>query len=552
MTVSIAGAPRRIFLTGLMASGKSTVAPLLAARLGWDWVDLDELIAQRTGQTIAQLFSVSEAAFRSAETAALAELAATPPGVAGQIVATGGGAIGSEVNRELMRGVGKLVALEVTPEVALSRAMAPGQPERPLLHGDALAQLRALHAARAPLYATADLRVATDNLAPGAVTDRIIAGLVARGGLPLVAEDSQIIPVAIPAAPHTITIAWGGLSRLPAVLDDLHLPLRLTIVTDAQIRPLYLDGVCEVLRMAGYDVGISIIPAGETAKTLQTVQNVYDDLLGRRAERGEAIIALGGGVVGDLAGFAAATYLRGVPVIQLPTTLLAQVDSAIGGKTGVNHPRAKNIIGAFYQPRAILIDPATLLTLSDRLLREGLGEVVKYGVILDGDLFADLEAHHADLLRRDPQWLAAIITRCAAIKAGVVAADEREAGQRLLLNYGHTIGHALEALAGYGTLLHGEAVFLGMAVEARIARRLGLIDAAAVARQDALALACGAPTQLPADLTPAMVLAATRLDKKAQGGRVRWALPDGPGHGVAVDVPDEVALAAIADVLGGV
>lgn len=536
---------RRIFLTGLTASGKSTIAPLLGAHLGWTWVDLDRVIEHREGMTIAAIFARDEQAFRELESAVLAELAqATVPGDGGIVIATGGGAIIAPANRAVMHANGLLVALRIPPDIAAARLATAGALNRPLLRGNARQRLRELADERAPLYAGADFQVDADA-DPAIVAHRVLAGLLARGVIPAHEVPHQMIAVPLPITPHTITVTWGGLTRLARILDDLALPRRVTIITDDHVGPLYLEGVQAELTAAGYAAGTITIPAGEEQKTLVTVAAVYDELVARRAERGEAIVALGGGVVGDLAGFVAATYLRGVPLIQVPTTLLAQVDSAIGGKTGVNHPRAKNMIGAFYQPRAILIDPATLLTLSERLLREGLGEVVKYGVILDANLFADLEAHHGAILGRDPHWLVAIIARSVAIKVEVIVADEREAGRRLLLNYGHTIGHALETLVGYGALLHGEAIFLGMAAEARIAQALGLIGADLVARQDALIAACGGPPSLPTGLDAGALLEATRLDKKTQAGRVRWVLPDALGHGGIYDVPDEVALATL-------
>ncbi len=534
---------RHIYLTGLTGSGKTTIAPLLADLLGWAWLDLDPIIEARTGQTIPALFAQDEGAFRAAETAALREVAerADPT-----VIATGGGVVLAEANRVLMAATGVVVALDVAPAVAAARVMAQSI-DRPLVRGDALARIRDLHVARGPLYAQAPVRVATDDAPPDAVARRVLAAIVARGRLPRIDAPSQTIAVATPSQAYAITIAWGALGKLADELEDARLPRQLTLVTDTTIAPLYLDGVRTGLEAAGYAVGVSVIPAGETQKTLATVEAVYDELITRRAERGAAIIALGGGVVGDLAGFTAATYLRGVPLIQVPTTLLAQVDAAIGGKTGVNHPRAKNMIGAFYQPLRVVIDPAVLLTLSDRLFREGLGEVAKYGAILDADLFALLEDRAADLLRRDPALLCEVIGRCAQIKARIVSEDEREGGERILLNYGHTIGHALEALTGYSALLHGEAVWLGMAVEAQVARAMGVVDDAFLRRQNALACALGAPASLPAGLTPAAILAATRLDKKSQGGQVRWVLPTALGHATTRIVPDDVALAAIAD-----
>ncbi|HKD77651.1 MAG TPA: 3-dehydroquinate synthase, partial [Ktedonobacterales bacterium] len=380
-----------------------------------------------------------------------------------------------------------------------------------------------------------------DDLTPGYAIQRIIAGLAAQGLLFADQTEPAVIEVPLGSQSHSITVGWGEMARLAEHIATLSLPRRLTIVGDSHVADLFLAGVLGNLK-AGFDAHAIVIPAGEASKDIGQLSAIYDALIERRHERGEPIVALGGGVVGDLAGFVAATYLRGVPLIQVPTTLLAMVDSAIGGKTGINHPRAKNSIGAFYQPRAVICDPAILLTLPDRIFREGWGEIVKYGMALDGALFTLLEAEGIRLLDRNSTQLLPIIARCAQIKADIVAGDEREAGRRMILNYGHTIGHALEATTGYGTLLHGEAVFLGMAVEARIAQRLGLLSADAVARQDAISRIFYAPDHVPA-IEPEAILAATRLDKKTRGGRVNWVLPVDVGDTtITANVPDDLVL----------
>lgn len=530
---------QRLFLVGLTGSGKTTVAPLVAARLGWPWVDLDQEIEARTGESIPEIFARGVAEFRRIEADVLAEIAAREP----LVVATGGGAILEERNRALMRSAGTTVALDVAPETAIARITARG-PFPPLLVGDPVARWHALRADRAPFYAEADVLVDANHADPNWTATRIVAALAARGRLGAAAS-VQAIPVPLPQAPYTITVGWGALGQLGAHIAALGLPPRVALITDATVADLFLAGITAALQQAGITAQPIIIPAGEASKSLTHLGALYDALSAARFERGEAIVALGGGVVGDLAGFAAATYLRGVPLIHVPTTLLAQVDASIGGKTGINHPAAKNAIGAFYQPRAVISDPAALLALDARLVCEGWGEIVKYAAALDADLFAQLEAHADDLLSLAPDWITPIIARCAAIKAAIVSADEREAGPRILLNYGHTIGHALEAVTGYGTLLHGEAVFLGMAVAARLALRLGMVAPDFVARQDALARAVGAPHVLP-PIAPEVIFAATRHDKKARGGRVRWVLPTAIGSATTrADVPDELVLAVL-------
>lgn len=533
-------APQRIYLVGLPGSGKSLVGQLLADRLGWPFVDLDQAIEAHAGERIPTIFARSEAAFRAIEAEVLQRGGQPTPAV----IATGGGAVIDPANRTFMCATGSMVWLQVTPAIAVQR-VANDSTERPLLRADAAATLAHLHQVRQPFYAEAPVTVMTDHATPDHIAHQMLAKLILTGFF--TSDQAITIPVPLPDTPHTITIESGLLAHLGDAIAAHQLPPRVTIITDVQVGELYLAGVQASLQQAGIAAQTITVPAGEASKSLDQLTAIYDQLIALRHERGAAILALGGGVVGDLAGFVAATYLRGVPVIQIPTTLLAMVDSAIGGKTGINHPQAKNAIGAFYQPRAILIDPTVLLTLADRIYREGWGEIVKYGIGLDADLFADLEAQGAQLLRRDLGCLTPIIARCARIKAAIISADEREGGQRILLNYGHTIGHALEAVSGFGTLLHGEAVFLGMAVAARIAARLGMIPPEVVARQDALC-AIFQPPSLPERITPEAIFAATRLDKKAHGGRVQWVLPTRIGASTTRDdVPDDLVL----DVLRG-
>lgn len=534
---------QRLFLIGLTGSGKTTVAPLVATQLGWPWVDLDHEIEARAGETIPEIFARGIAEFRRLESDVLAEVAARAP----LVVATGGGAILEAQNWAVMRSGGTVVALEVAPEIAIARVTARG-PFPPLLVGDPVAKWHRLRQDRADLYAQADFTIDANHADPAWTAARIVAGLAARGLVGPVAQPATI-PVDLPRDPYTITVGWGALASLGQQLAALGLPPRVALVTDATVADLFLSGITERLGAAGITAIPIIVPAGEASKRMECLSAIYDALIAARFERDEAVLALGGGVVGDLAGFAAATYLRGVPLVHVPTTLLAQVDASIGGKTGINHPQAKNAIGAFYQPRAVIVDPAALLSLDARLVREGWGEIVKYAVALDGDLFTKVETHAADLLSLAPEWIAPIIARCAALKAQVVAADEREANQRMLLNYGHTIGHALEAVTGYGTLLHGEAVFLGMAAEARIAECMGIFASEDLARQDALCRAAGAPTTWPA-VAPEALLAATQFDKKARGGRVRWVLPTALGAAtIRADVPDDLVLGVLRELV---
>ena len=330
------------------------------------------------------------------------------------------------------------------------------------------------------------------------------------------------------------------------------------VVTNTTVGPLYRERLEQTLREAGAldtpagrDGELSVatveLPDGERYKDLDHLDRVFTALLEARFDRQCTLVALGGGVVGDMAGFAAACYQRGVPFIQVPTTLLAQVDSSVGGKTGVNHPLGKNMIGAFHQPRAVLIDTDTLKTLPAREVSAGLAEIIKYGIIRDADFFRWLEANMEALVDLEPAALTHAIQRSCAIKAEVVAADEREAGNRALLNLGHTFGHAIETGIGYGRWLHGEAVATGMLMAADMAARMGWLTAEDVTRIDTLITRAGLPTRAPADLSRARFMELMSVDKKARGGHIRLVLPTAIGEAVVTDDYDAAALAATLD-----
>ncbi len=332
----------------------------------------------------------------------------------------------------------------------------------------------------------------------------------------------------------------SGLLDQPQLLTP-HIPGRqVLVVSNETVAPLYLERVLKSL--TSFQVETVILPDGEQYKTLNTVNTIYTALLEHRFDRSCTLLALGGGVVGDITGFAAATYQRGVHFIQVPTTLLAQVDSSVGGKTGVNHPLGKNMIGAFHQPRCVLADTETLNTLDDRQLSAGVAEVIKYGLIRDAEFFDWLEQHIPELLTRDPQQLAYAIERSCRNKAEVVTADERESGQRALLNLGHTFGHAIEAAMGYGVWLHGEAVGTGMLMAADLSRRLGWLDDGQLARIHAITELARLPLHTPPGLDTQQFLKWMAVDKKVQAGRLRLVLLTGIGTSVITDDYDVAKL----------
>lgn len=341
----------------------------------------------------------------------------------------------------------------------------------------------------------------------------------------------QLIKVSLNDRSYEIDIApeaLGGITESLARWTAEKSPGTVLIVTDGHLADTHAPRVAQALEDAGWRVATHVIPAGESSKSFGVVETIYDALVALRADRKAILLALGGGVVGDTGGFAAATYNRGIRLVQVPTSLLAMVDSSVGGKVGINHPRGKNLIGAFHQPQGVLIDTRFLDTLSDREFRSGLAEVVKYGVIRDADFFASLENNATQIRDREEESLIRIISRSCEIKAEIVALDEFEtSGLRASLNYGHTFAHAYEALAGYGNLTHGEAVSIGMVHASCLAERRGLISADVTRRQLELLTALELPTSLPADLNfdPDDVLDRMRLDKKNAGGKLRFILP---------------------------
>lgn len=354
---------------------------------------------------------------------------------------------------------------------------------------------------------------------------------------------------------QTLTVALGSRSYpIHIGIDLLHQPAliaahlpqkRVAVITNTTVAPLYLNTLTAGLVAQGVEVLPIILPDGEQYKTWETLNSIFDALLTHRCERKTTLIALGGGVIGDLTGFAAASYLRGVPFIQIPTTLLAQVDSSVGGKTGINHPLGKNMVGAFYQPQLVLADTRTLTTLPARELSAGLAEVIKYGLIYDAVFFDWLETNIDKLRALDEDSIAYAVYRSCEIKAEVVAQDERESGLRALLNLGHTFGHAIESGMGYGVWLHGEAVAAGTVLAADVSRRMGLLSEAEVTRIRALYRRAGLPDTAP-DLRVEKYMDYMGLDKKVEGGRIRFVLMRGIGAAlVSADVPDADLTAAL-------
>jgi 3-dehydroquinate synthase len=355
------------------------------------------------------------------------------------------------------------------------------------------------------------------------------------------------VTVAVPGRPYPVLVGRGALQALPRLVREMGASAA-AVVTDAIVAEHWAGAVCEGLTGAGVRAAVHAVEPGERAKTLAVLGEVLDFLEESAIDRQGVVVALGGGTVGDLAGFAAAVWLRGIRCVQVPTTLLAMVDSSVGGKTGVNGARTKNGIGAFWQPAAVVADLALLATLAEADYRAAFGEIVKYAVAMDRDLGDRLEADIDGLLARSSAALEPVVARCVELKAGVVAADEREGGPRQILNYGHTVGHALESASGYAAV-HGRAVAFGMEAAVRVAARMGLCPASLVARQDALLEAFALPGELPGTTADA-VLAAVPRDKKSRAGSVRWVLPREMGRAqVGFEVPHDVVAGVVRSLL---
>jgi 3-dehydroquinate synthase len=504
----------KIFLHGPSGSGKTTVGRVLAENLSLPFIDLDEEIETGAGMMIPEIFAArGEAAFRQMETDALHEACRTP----GEgVVSLGGGALLAEGNRQMAEAAGRVLCL--TADRDTLQARLAGDAARPLLAGG----LDDYLARRTPHYAAFDLQLATTGLSPDQA-----------------AWQAQILLGAFRLPPACdVRVRRGGLDALGEMIKQRGLQPPVGLVTDANVEP-YAQRVAASLRGSGFPVRVIIIPPGEANKSLATVNFLWEEFLAGGLERGSTVVAVGGGVAGDAAGFAAATYLRGVAWVAVPTTLLAMVDASLGGKTGIDLRAGKNLAGAFHAPRLVAADPDALATLPEREARSGLAEVVKAGVIGDAGLFA-LARDFRSLEEPKALDFGSLVARAMAVKARIVAEDPLEQGRRAALNFGHTVGHAVEHVSGFA-LSHGEAVAIGMVAEARLAARLGIAAAGLAGEIEACLRGLGLPVEVPAGMGRETILAAMALDKKKAGGRVKFALPVKIGSvvtGVIVDKLD--------------
>jgi shikimate kinase/3-dehydroquinate synthase len=551
-----------IFLIGLMGSGKTTVGRALARKLNKRFIDSDHEIEARTGASIPVIFEVEgEASFRQREAEVIKDLTALDD----IVLATGGGAILNPASRALLAERGTVIYLRASVSSILHRT--GHDKNRPLLQGpDPRRRLEDLSRQREPMYAEiADIVIDTGRPNVQFLVNNILMHLgLAPARCIEPPMNSQVMPIVIPAAPpipvtrelaaarpvpvrlqvdlgtrsYPITIGPGLLDDVELLRQHVH-GERVAVVTNTVVAPLYLERLTHSLVAAGKQVTTVVLPDGEEEKTWPNLMKIFDGLLADKCDRKTTLIALGGGVVGDMTGFAAASYMRGVPLIQIPTTLLSQVDSSVGGKTGINHPLGKNMIGAFYQPQTVIADTATLDSLPARELSAGLAEVIKHGAIIDPVFLDWIEANMGALLAKDAAALTHVIRRSCEIKADIVRQDERESGIRAILNFGHTFAHAIEAGLGYGTWLHGEAVGCGMVMAADLSCRLGLIDTAARDRLARIVSAAGLPVIAP-DLGLATWQELMQVDKKNEGGAIKFILLQPTGSAIIRTVPDTV------------
>ncbi len=538
--------PRNIFLTGFSGTGKSAVGKEVARLLGWRFVDTDEEIVRLAGKSIADIFTdEGEPHFRELEHGALERVCRGER----QVVSTGGGIVTNQHNRRLMEDNGATICLEASPEVIYQRLLdeegdSPCPTIRPLLAGsDAMERIRSLKAQRQSDYAVAHWTVHTDYLSVQEASEEVIRGwqiVTGHVGSARFKDPDMAATVYTSSGTYPILVGWNLIDGLGQRIGDSIAPAVAYVITDEAV---YRHARRVQLSMERSEIPthMFLIPSGEQSKTLEMARRIYEWLAGLRAERRHMILAVGGGVVGDLAGFVAATFLRGIPFVQVPTSLAAMVDASVGGKVAVNLAEGKNLVGAFYQPRLVLADVETLRTLPRREFLSGWAEAIKHGFILDRELLSTFEEHAESILALENEITAQVIRRSVAIKAHVVSVDEKETmGTRILLNYGHTIGHGLEAATGYQGLLHGEAVSIGMMGAAYISQGMGLLSSPGVDRQCRILERFGLPLSCRGvDLD--LVKRAMLLDKKTSGKAINWVLLEDIGKAIVrADVPSQL------------
>ncbi|MFA4015601.1 MAG: hypothetical protein RUDDFDWM_000691 [Candidatus Fervidibacterota bacterium] len=528
---------RNIVLIGFMGSGKTEVGRKLAQVLGMEFVDTDALIEQQTQMSISDIFRKhGESYFRKLEMNIVDKVAKEE----GLVISTGGGVPTFEENLKALRSNGLLFYLRTSPIAVWKRIK--DATDRPLLDvSDRFTRIVELLESREPFYRRADIIVHTDKLTPDEVASQIAAWVAA------IPQGARAVPVCLEERTYHIIIGNELYESIPKLLTAANLKEPFVLLTDEIVSSLHARLYAEAFRAYDKDLHFITVPPGEMTKSLDYAIHLYDKLVELNMPRDGTLIALGGGVVTDLGGFVAATYMRGIALVNAPTTLLGQIDAAIGGKVGVDHRRAKNLIGCFYQPKLVIADISTLKTLPERAYREGFAEAIKYGVIGDEELFDFLERRSDALLARDQEALMHVIRRCCEIKARIVELDEEErTDKRALLNYGHTFGHAIEVVTGYQQVLHGEAVAIGMVAAAHLSCMLGICSNDMVERQTEVLRKYKLPTSLAeigvTGISARQLYNAMALDKKRRGKTLRFILPKRIGEAFVTDKPIEEQL----------
>lgn len=541
-----------------MGSGKTTVGRMLAKKLNKSFIDSDHEIEARTGASIPLIFEIEgEAGFRQREAEIISELTARED----IVLATGGGAVLDPDSRTYLKSRGTVIYLHANVNHILQRTSH--DKNRPLLQiADPRKKIEELSRQREPYYReVAHLVVETGRPNVQSLVQSILTQLQSakQSEPPSTPEEQRNSPISpqqhmTQHVSTSLSVDLGNrsypISIGVSLLDDGErfkshiISAHVAIVTNTTVGPLYLARLAHTLKAIGKKVVTIVLPDGEEEKSWANLMRIFDVLLQEKCDRKTTLIALGGGVIGDMTGFAAAAYMRGIPFIQVPTTLLAQVDSSVGGKTGINHPLGKNMIGAFYQPQAVIADVSTLDTLPPRELSAGLAEVIKHGAIIDTEFFDWIEENIGKLREKNVHALTHAIRRSCEIKAEIVRQDEKEGGLRAILNFGHTFGHAIEAGLGYGEWLHGEAVGCGMVMAADLSMRLGYIDESARTRITALVKAAGLPVVAP-DLGLERWIELMEVDKKNEGGQIKFILLQPLGKAIVTTAPQDALLASI-------
>lgn len=507
---------KHIYIYGPPGSGKSSLGKMLADELEMPFVDLDKTIVEVNGKSIPEIFQQEgEAGFRTKELAAIVEASKTQP----SIISLGGGALLSPAACDVVSQTGQVICLDAGLDTILQRLNHESS-GRPLLAGDTADRLRRLLEDRWEHYRSFPIRLVNEAIE-----------------LPELVWKAQVLlgafRVKAMGPAYDVRVKPDGLAGIGEELRQRGLRGPVAVITDQRVGPLYGAVAQKSLQDAGYAVSVYALPPGEEHKNINSVISIWEHLIQEKIERASTILALGGGVVGDMTGFAAATYVRGVAWVNVPTTLLAMVDSSLGGKTGIDLPKAKNMVGAFYPPRFVLIDPQVLQTLPERELRNGLAEVVKHGIIDDPELFERCSTS----LEQAAGQLDWIVRRAAAVKVKVIEQDPYEKDLRQALNLGHTIGHGVEMVSGF-QLSHGESVAIGMVAESRLAESTGLGSDDLTHRIEKTLAGIGLPTEIPGNMAIQDIIEVMQHDKKRLGGKVRFALPEKIGKvatGVVVE-----------------